>query len=85
MNPKEKILHRARIIEGHAKKVTKMIEEGDYCIDILNQSLAVQNALKKLDEALLEDHLRCCVVKQIKEGKTDEAAKEVLEAFKRRT
>lgn len=85
MNKKEKILHRSRIIEGHAKKVTKMIESGDYCIDILNQSLAVQCALKKLDEAILEDHLTCCVVKQIKDGKAEAATKEVLAAFRKRS
>jgi DNA-binding FrmR family transcriptional regulator len=84
MDPKKDILHRAKIIEGHCKKVVKMIEDGDYCIDVLNQSLAVQNAMKKMDEALLERHLNTCVVSKIKAGKTKEAAEEVLEVFKRR-
>lgn len=83
-NSKEKILHRAKIIEGHCGKVVKMIEDGEYCIDILNQSLAVQNALKKMDEALLANHLNSCVIHKIKDGKADEATKEVLEVFKRR-
>ena len=81
---KEDILHRAKIIEGHCKKVVKMIEDDDYCIDILNQSLAVQHAMKKMDAVLLERHLNTCVVSQIKAGKTKEAAEEVLEVFKRR-
>lgn len=81
---KEDILHRARIIEGHCKKVTKMIEEDAYCIDILNQSLAVQNALKKMDEILLENHLNSCVINQIENGQAKEATKEVLEVFKRK-
>lgn len=78
------ILHRAKIIQGHLKKVVKMIEEKDYCVDILNQSLAVQNALKRLDEELLKNHLNTCVVSQIKDGKANDAAKEVLEVFKKR-
>ena len=81
---KKEILHRAKIVEGHLKKVIKMIEEDQYCIDILNQSLAVQNALKKIDEIILENHLNTCVVHKIKNGQGQEAAEEVMEAFKRR-
>jgi DNA-binding FrmR family transcriptional regulator len=81
---KKDILHRAKIIEGHCRKVVTMIEEDVYCIDILNQSLAVQNALKKMDEALLKNHLNSCVVHKIKSGKGEEAAEEIIEVFKRR-
>lgn len=81
---KNEILHRAKIVEGHLKKVVKMIEEDEYCINILNQSLAVQNALKKIDEVILENHLDTCVVHKIQAGKSEEASKEVMEAFKRR-
>jgi DNA-binding FrmR family transcriptional regulator len=81
---KQEILHRAKIVEGHLKKVINMIEEDKYCIDILNQSLAVQNALKKIDEVLLENHLNTCVVHKIKAGQTHQAADEVMEVFKRR-
>lgn len=80
----KEIVHRAKIIEGHLKRVVKMIEDGDYCIDILNQSLAVQNALRSLDEKILEDHLNCCVVEKIKNGEAKEASNEVLEIFKKR-
>jgi len=81
---KKDILHRARIIEGHLKKVIRMIEEDAYCMDTLNQSLAVQNALKKMDEAILENHLNTCIAHKIKDGRTDEATKEVLEVFRKR-
>ena len=82
---KKDILRRSKIVEGHLKKVITMIENDDYCIDILNQSLAVQNALKKIDEIILEDHLNGCVVHQIQNGQAKEASKEVLEVFKRRS
>ena len=81
---KKDILHRAKIIQGHLSKVVSMIEEDEYCIDILNQSSAVQSALRKMDEVILEDHLRNCVVHKIKAGQGDDAAKEVMEAFKKR-
>lgn len=81
---KKEILRRAKIIEGHLRKVIEMIDADEYCLDILNQSLAVQNALKKVDEIILEDHLNTCVVHKINEGKSKEATKEVMEVFKRR-
>ena len=81
---KKDIMHRARIIEGHLKKVIQMIDDDSYCIDTLNQSLAVQNALKKMDEAILENHLNTCIANKIKDGKNDEATREVLEVFRKR-
>jgi CsoR family transcriptional regulator, copper-sensing transcriptional repressor len=83
-NNKKNILHRAKIVEGHFKKVIKMIENDEYCLDVLNQSLAVQSALKKIDEKILEDHLNTCVVEKINSGKGKEATKEVMEVFKRK-
>jgi len=83
-NVKSDILRRAKIIQGHLRRVVKMIEDEEYCIDIVNQSLAVQNALKKIDEIILEDHLKTCVVDRIKKGQSEEAAKEVMEVFKRK-
>ena len=81
---KEEVLKRARIIQGHFAKVIEMIESDRYCLDVLNQSLAVQNALKKMDDIILEDHLNTCVVAKINQGKGREAAKEVVQIFKRR-
>jgi DNA-binding FrmR family transcriptional regulator len=81
---KKDILHRAKIIEGHIRKVVSMIEADAYCIDTLNQSLAVQNALNKMDEVILENHLKTCVTEKIQNGQADEATKEVLEVFKKR-
>ena len=62
---KDQILRRLKIIEGHLRKVREMVEDDKYCIDIINQSLAVQNALKEVDALLLEDHLSSCIPKAI--------------------
>ena len=62
----------------------KMVEAGEYCPDILLQSSAVQAALKKADEQVLNSHLHTCVVPNLG-GKTDEQTiNEVLDVFKRR-
>jgi CsoR family transcriptional regulator, copper-sensing transcriptional repressor len=82
--PKQKILHRYKIARGHLEKVISMIENDSYCIHIVHQSLAIQAALKKADEVVLENHLKTCVSDSIKEGKSDEAIKEVMEVLRKK-
>ncbi len=80
----EAVAKRLRRARGHLSKVIKMVENGDYCPDILHQSSAVQAAIKKSDEIILNSHLHTCVVPKLG-GKTDEKAlEELLDVFKRR-
>jgi DNA-binding FrmR family transcriptional regulator len=72
------ILHRLKISRGHLDKVIRMVEEKEYCIDIVHQSLAIQSALRKIDNILLRHHLESCVSKSIKEGKGEEAVEEII-------
>lgn len=81
---KRKILHRLQIARGHLDKVISMVEKDAYCIDVVHQSIAVQAALKKTDEVVLEDHLRTCVSDSIKEGKSTEAINEVMEVLRKK-
>ncbi|MCL4397744.1 metal-sensitive transcriptional regulator [Patescibacteria group bacterium] len=74
----DKTLHRLKIAQGHLNKVVKMYEGGEYCIDILLQSQAVQKALKEIDNLVLENHLKTCVADSIKKGKTEEVITEVM-------
>ncbi len=62
---KSKIIHRLRIAKGHLEKVLKMVQEDAYCIDVINQSQAVQAALKKIDQEILENHLHSCVLGEL--------------------
>lgn len=80
---KKQILRRLKIISGHLKKVIKMIEEDKYCVDILHQSLACQNALKKADSLILNQHLRKCVAAAMKEGrgKKEKSIDELLKIY----
>lgn len=80
----KKIVQRLKKAKGHLGRVIKMVEEGAYCPDILLQSSAVQAAIRKTDEELLNSHLHTCVVPKLG-GKVDEnVLTEVLEVFKRR-
>lgn len=78
----ERIEHRLKIALGHLQRVLQMVESGDYCIDVINQSRAVQSALKEVDSLLLENHLRTCVIDHIEHGKADTAVEEVMRVFK---
>ncbi len=79
----ERILHRLKIAKGHLAKVINMVESGQYCIDVIHQSQAVQRGLQKADSLVLENHLKSCVVDNIKKGEVDTAVKEIMEVVKK--
>lgn len=78
---KTRSVHRIKIIAGHLKKIQKMIENDEYCVDVVHQSRAVQSALKKLDLLIIEDHLNSCVIDQIKNGEESKTTEELLKLF----
>lgn len=55
---KQRALHRAKILEGQMRGVQKMIENEDYCMDILTQNLAIQKSISSLNKLILENHIR---------------------------
>lgn len=55
---KKRASHRSKIIEGQFKGLQKAIENEEYCMDILTQSLAIQKSLASLNKLILENHLR---------------------------
>lgn len=78
----ERVLHRLQIAQGHLKKVLKMVEDGDYCIDVIHQSQAVQAALSQADNLVLENHLKTCAAEAIKDGRQEEAVKELMNVLR---
>jgi DNA-binding FrmR family transcriptional regulator len=73
---------RLNIIKGQLNGLGKMIEDDEYCIDLLNQSLAIQNSLKSLDSVLFERHLKTHVAHQFKNEEA-KATVELVDLFKR--
>ena len=65
---KDEYLKRLRRIEGQARGLQKMIEEEQYCIDILTQVSAMTRALQSVALGLLDEHLGHCVVRAEAEG-----------------
>ena len=80
---KKRALHRSRILQGQLRGVEKMIENEDYCVDIITQTLAIQKSLRSLNKLLVENHLRTHVTDMFDEGGTqrDSAAAELLTVF----
>jgi len=76
-------LHRLKIARGHLDKVIVMLESGEYCIDVLTQSQAVQAQLREVDVIVLEKHLSECVADAMSQGKKAEAVEEVVKVFRR--
>jgi len=55
------VQRRLKSVEGHVRGVQRMVEDGEYCIDIVNQITGIQRALKKVSGMLLDHHLHACV------------------------
>lgn len=75
---KKRAARRLKIIEGQVRGLQRMVTKEEYCIDIINQSLAVKQALSGVEDLILENHLSTHVVEQIKSGKAAKAVKEIL-------
>ncbi len=80
---KEKAKKRINIIKGQLDGLLKMIKSDEYCTNVLDQSLAIQNSLKSLDSLILEKHLRVHVAQQFRTNK-EQAIKELLKVFKKK-
>lgn len=80
-NSKQEALQRLAYIEGHLRGIRKMVEEDQYCVDILKQSYAVQRAIQKFEGILLHGHLNSCVPDGIREGRDREVIGELEELF----
>jgi DNA-binding FrmR family transcriptional regulator len=66
---KEDVLARLRRVEGQVRGLQRMVDNDEYCIDILTQITAASNALKKVAVGLLDDHIRHCVANDTEPGK----------------
>ena len=78
---KKDALNRLAYIEGHLKGIRKMVEDDQYCVDILKQTHAVKRALDKFDAVLLRGHLDGCVREGFAEGRADQVIGELNELF----
>lgn len=80
---KDALVTRLRRIEGQVRGLQRMVDEDQYCIDILTQMNSVISALRAVGMGLLDDHVRHCVRESIEQGEGDEKVEELMNAFAR--
>lgn len=76
---KQQALHRAKILEGQMRGVQKMIENEDYCMDILTQNLAIQKSIGSLNKLILENHIRTHISESLASSNKKEREKAINE------
>lgn len=67
----EALMRRLSRIEGQVRGVRGMVEREAYCTDILTQVSAIQSALNAFSRELLAEHIRTCVVQDIRADKLE--------------
>ena len=72
---KKRYLARLKRIEGQARGIHRMVEEEQYCIDILTQVSAVTKALQAVSLGLLDEHMAHCVQDAVRAGGPEAEAK----------
>lgn len=65
------LVHRLNRIEGQVRGIRGMIEQDAYCTDILVQTAAVSAAINSFNKVLLANHIKSCVINDIREGKDE--------------
>jgi DNA-binding FrmR family transcriptional regulator len=81
---KDETLRRLKNAEGHLRGISRMVEEGAYCIDLIRQIQAVQAALNKVSNQILSDHLHSCVITAVRGedlAERERVLKEITEVY----
>ena len=76
-------LSSIRRIEGQVRGIEKMIQNDDYCIDILNQLKAVKNSIITVEGKILKKHLEDCIKESLKGNNFETKVDEIVKILKR--
>ncbi len=82
---KLELANRLKSVEGHVRGIQRMLDEDAYCMDILKQIKAVQQALERVSALTLENHLNTCVTTAIRSDDSQEQERvvhEIMDIFK---
>ncbi len=82
---KDDVLKRLRRVEGQVRGLQRMVEDDEYCIDVLTQIAAATKALQAVSLGLLDQHLKHCVADALTRGGegADAKVREASEAIAR--
>ena len=80
---KESLIARMKKVEGQARGIQRMMEEGRYCIDIVQQLTALSSAVDEVSLIILENHIEGCVTEAIREEHGEAQIKELMQALRK--
>mgnify|MGYP000049969636 CR=1 FL=1 len=83
-NTRHEARRRLLSVRGHIEGILKMLEDDPYCIDVLRQIKAVEGALDKAGELVLQSHLKHHVTNAAQRGDADQLVEELMEVLKYR-
>lgn len=78
---KKRALHRSKILQGQLRGLEKMIDNEEYCLDIITQSLAIQKSLSSLDKLILENHIRTHIAETVSKNDQKRVVEELLNLY----
>ena len=79
MMESEDTLRRLKSIEGHVRGIERMVEEDAYCIDVIRQIQAVQAALGKVSDLILDNHLNSCLITAVRGDDPEDRERVLME------
>lgn len=88
MHDNQDLIRRLKTAEGHLRGIQRMLDEGEYCIDVIRQIQAVQSSLNKISSQILDRHLNSCLVTAVQgEDPTERerVLKEIIDVYETAT
>ena len=79
---KTSAINRLKTVRGHLDAVIRMVDEEEYCPDIMKQVSALQGSLEGVNRVLLQNHVETCVLEHVKSGRSEKVVDELLETLR---
>ncbi len=75
------LLARLARVEGQIRGVSRMLKEGQYCIDVIDQITAARRALERVALLVMQRHLNSCVKDGMAAGRGEDLTKELVDSI----
>ena len=70
-------------VEGQVRGISKMLRDGKYCVDVIDQITAARRALEKVALLVMQRHMNSCVKTGMAEGRGEALTEELVESLDR--
>ncbi len=82
MEHKTSAVNRLKTVRGHIDAVIRMVEEEQYCPEIMKQVSALEGSLEGVNRILLQNHVETCVLEHVQSGHSEQVVDELLETLR---